>query len=221
MPIERNGSTWDSLKYIYPYANPAKTIDPAWKGFSVEHERIPISSYGAVSTSLKVYVVHAVSLTLSEDEGADRLTPMRLREIIIDNYLAAGGDMRTWRFCGVSNIVNTVTRAQAKQLFTQLGLDFNKPSTAQVWHGTKAFPSAILGNPFTRCVLSLIRNHKWTTGQAKIKRIVFISGGLQPVDYVFDVEADKMIPEDDSNDNPKLNLVIELFRPGDIGYPTD
>ncbi|KAI8955810.1 hypothetical protein F4801DRAFT_599049 [Xylaria longipes] len=195
------------LEFIEPYANPTGS-DPVWAGYSVENEQNTISSMFAVSTSLKVYVTMAVFLTLAENVGANRLTPMRLHEMIVDTYLAAGGDLKTLRFLGTKSIINTVTRDQVQRLFQRAGKDFTQPGSVEFRPGHTEFASAILGNPFTRCANSLLRHNEIETGYAKIKRFIFLSKGLQPGDWADDQE-------------PQINLVIELCRPDDAGYPED
>ncbi|KAI1753175.1 hypothetical protein F4782DRAFT_101001 [Xylaria castorea] len=194
------------LEFIEPYANPTGSLDPAWAGFSVETETNMISNLCAVSTSLNAYITTAVFLTLSENIGANRLTPMRLREMIVDTYLAAGGDLKTLRFVGTKSIINTVTRNQIEWLFRRVGRGFTRPGSVEFQSGHEEFISDVLGNPFTRCVHSLLRHHEIETGFAKIKRFIFLSKGLQPGDWVND-------------EQPELSLVIELCRPGDDGYP--
>ncbi|TRX89385.1 hypothetical protein FHL15_009683 [Xylaria flabelliformis] len=194
------------LAFIEPYANPTGSLNPAWVGFSIEDKRNTIGSFCAVSTSLNAYVTTAVFLTLSENIGANRLTPMRLREMIVDTYLAAGGNLNTLRFLGTKSIINIVTRNQIERLFQRAGKDFTRPGSIELLPEHKEFASDVLGNPFTRCIRSLLRHHEIETGFAKMKRFTFLSKGLLPDDRVDD-------------DRPELSLVIELCRPGEDGYP--
>ncbi|KAI0547382.1 hypothetical protein F4679DRAFT_586602 [Xylaria curta] len=196
------------MEFIEPYANPTGSLNPAWAGFSVENRMLTINSFCAVSTSLNAYVTTAIFLTVSENIGAYRMTPMRMREMIVDNYLAAGGNLKTLRFVGTKSITNMTTRNQIERLFQRAGKDFTRPGSVEFRPEHKEFASDLLGNPFTRGISSLLRHHNIETGFAKMKRFIFLSKGLQPGDLVDD-------------DKPELDLVIELARPGDDGFPND
>ncbi|KAI1745649.1 hypothetical protein F4680DRAFT_465548 [Xylaria scruposa] len=199
-PVDRR-----NMEFMEPYANPTGSIDPDWDGIGVESE---INSSCAVSTSLNAYVTLSIFLTATENIGAYRFTPMRMREIIVDNYLAAGGNLKTLRFVGTKDIINITTHNQIERLFQRAGKDFNRPGLVELLPEHKEFTSDVLGNPFTRSIRSLLRHHEIEMGFAKMKRFIFLSKGLQPSDLAHE-------------DRPELNLVIELCRPGDDGYPAE
>ncbi|KAI0485760.1 hypothetical protein F4859DRAFT_528728 [Xylaria cf. heliscus] len=199
-PIEK-----DDITFMEPYVNPTGTLDPAWAGFSVDSKAPAITNTCAVSTALGAYVTMSAFLTFSEEVGADRLTPMRLRDIIIDTYLAAGGSLETLRFVGTKGIINIATRRHAEQLFRRAGKDITQQGSVEFWPWDEAFASASLGNPFSRCIHGLLRDNQIETGHAKIKRFIFLSLGLPPGEKVDDI-------------HPIMDLVIEICRPGENGY---
>ncbi|KAH8162888.1 hypothetical protein CIB48_g5364 [Xylaria polymorpha] len=193
------------MEFMEPYINPNASADPAWVGFSIENGTNTLCSRCAVSTSLKAYVTTSSFLTLGEAIGANRITPMRLREMIVDTYLAAGGDLKTLQFIATKAIINTVTRDQVKLLFSRVGRDLTQKGSVEVWPWDEDFAVSTLGNPFTRCIHSLLQHNKIEMGDAKILRFIFLSEGLSPGE----------VPDDTQ---PILNLVIELNRPGGDWY---
>ncbi|KAI0436905.1 hypothetical protein F4803DRAFT_571775 [Xylaria telfairii] len=193
------------MEFMEPYINPLVSVDPAWVGFTIKNEANAICSICAVSTSLDAYVTTSSFLTLGEAIGANRITPMRLREMIIDTYLAAGGNLTTLQFLATKAIVNKVTRDQAKLLFSRVGRDITQKGSVEVRSWDEDFAVSTLGNPFTRCIHSLLQHHKREMGDAKIEKFIFLSEGLSP----------GKMPDDT---HPILNLVIQLCRPGCYTY---
>ncbi|KAJ8129692.1 hypothetical protein O1611_g3937 [Lasiodiplodia mahajangana] len=165
----------------------------------VKDQRVELATF-QISTSVKAYVTEAVFLTFGEQVGAERFTPMRYRDMMVDSYLAAGGDLRTWRYLGYKCILNDATRDLIKECFQRAGLDFTRAGTVELLSGTTEFESAITANPFTRGILGMLRNYERYMGNAQIKKITFISPGYKVA-------------------IPLFHLVVELYRPGDDGYP--
>ncbi|KAI0539377.1 hypothetical protein GGR58DRAFT_238036 [Xylaria digitata] len=191
-----------SLRFMNPYTNPkGKDDSTSWESFGVFDGKIPLNYY-VVSPSLKAYVTEYIVLTDGEAIGASRLTRMRHRDMMVDNYLAAGGDLKTWRYIGFYEIQNKPTRDLIEKSFRDAGKDFTQRGSIEFLPRDSEFTNVASGNPFTRGILSLLNKYEKDMGKAKIKRFIFISSGGNILGVV----------------NPKLYLVVELCRPGDNGY---
>ncbi|KAI0804988.1 hypothetical protein GGR55DRAFT_681611 [Xylaria sp. FL0064] len=173
-----------------------------WDGFRVYKGDDTYSSY-SVSPRLNAYVIISVDLTVGDDLGARRLTEMRLRDMMVDNYLDADGDLRTWRYIGVNDITNDAARLTIENSFSNHGVDTRVPGSIQLVPDDSDFPSVAAQNPFLRCIRGLLRQYEIEMGMARIKRVIFISAGFK-----------------DALD-PDFHLVVELCRPGEDGYPSD
>ncbi|KAI0102458.1 hypothetical protein GGR51DRAFT_290997 [Nemania sp. FL0031] len=160
-----------------------------------------LASY-SISTSLKAYVTEYVYLTLTDQAGSRRYTPMRFPDMMVDNYLAAGGDLKTWQYIGARNIVNDAVRALIQEGFQLAGSDFNRAGTVEFLPENPVFETTIMANPFMQGIRRILREYEQDMGKAKIKRVIFISLGRSG-----------------THDIPDFHAVIELYRPGDEGYP--
>ncbi|TGJ84243.1 hypothetical protein E0Z10_g4536 [Xylaria hypoxylon] len=168
------------------------------------------SDYSAswvISLPLNAYVTEYVALTDGHEIGGKRLTPMRYRDMMVDNYLDAGGDLKTWTYIGTRSIANMATRDLISNVFHAAGKDVDQPGSVEFLSDSSEFGNVAFGNPFTQGIQGLLREYEEDMGKAKIKRFIFISEG--------------MCKEKDIYVYPLLNLVVELCRPGDEGYPSD
>ncbi|KAI1426328.1 hypothetical protein F5Y12DRAFT_713323 [Xylaria sp. FL1777] len=176
-------------------------------GFRISLE-LDIYDWYLVSPLLNSYITLYVDLTDGDGVGAKRRTPMRYRDMMVDNYLAAGGDLRTWRFIGTRSIINDPTRFLIEKSFFARGRDSRKPGSIEFLASDEKFVSITRGNPFTRCIQGLLSQYEKDMGKAKMKRVIFITEGWAgDISYGY--------PE------PKFHLVVELYRPGDDGYPNN
>ncbi|KAI0537817.1 hypothetical protein GGR58DRAFT_527003 [Xylaria digitata] len=194
---------------------------PKWEGFKIEIPR-PASSvvpWGekllngyAVSPSHHAYVTFYVELT----RNATRLTPMRYREMIADNYASASPStsLSQLRWLGVSNILNLTARSTFTRLFRLSGVDILLQGRVEVRPDIdlsesepdhKELRALLLHDPFTRGVLALLHHRAQDLGHAYVKRFVFISEGWEG-------SAASAGP---SPLELRLHLVVELARPGD------
>ncbi|KAI1132624.1 hypothetical protein F5Y10DRAFT_197673 [Nemania abortiva] len=192
---------WD-VGFMELYLGPAggAPFSGSWKYYTVTNSRGNELNLYAVSTVFQAYVTDIVFLTFSDKIGSERYTDMRYRDMMVDNYLAAGGDLKTWRYIGARRVVNEPTVRLAKKCFERAGPEFVRDgATLEFRPGDAEFETIVMGNPFTRGLLALLREYEKEMGNAKIKRFTFIS--LDPYDN-------------------SIHLVIELYRPGDAGYPS-
>ncbi|GAP83700.2 hypothetical protein SAMD00023353_0500930 [Rosellinia necatrix] len=165
-----------------------------------------LSWYG-VAPSLNAYITFEVFLTKEEQIGAERTTSMRYRDMMVDNYLAGGGDLKTWKYIGVERIVHRGTRIMIEGYFHQDSNLFSAGGALELRPSDSEFACMALKNPFTRGIQRLLREYESEVANARIRRVIFISMGV--------VNDFSLHPES----NPMLNMVVELCRPGEDGYP--
>ncbi|KAI0428774.1 hypothetical protein F5Y09DRAFT_278634 [Xylaria sp. FL1042] len=184
-------------EFMEPYVG-----NVVWSGFHIRPDSDMYYSY-AVSRRSNAYVIISVTLTRGDHIGAPRLTEMRHHDMMVDNYIDANGDLRTWRYIGVNEIVNDPTRIVIEKCFSNRGVDTRVPGLVELVPHNSDFSCVTAQNPFTRGILRLLRKYETEMGKARMRRVIFISEGL-----VEGLEA-------------KFHLVVELCRPGEDGYPTD
>ncbi|KAI1175156.1 hypothetical protein F4777DRAFT_598756 [Nemania sp. FL0916] len=206
--LTRHNATLEStpLDFMEPYTGPgtfAKYIY-AWKGYTIRSQQVELCDY-AVSTSLNAYVTQSVFLLVDEDIDSRRITPMRYRDMMVDNYLAAGGCLRTWKFIGTQSIINDDTRQLAWECLFKAQNIVGMPGLQEFSPNDKGYSAALYGNPFTRGIQHMLHKYQRQTGNAKIKKFTFISPCRKP---------------GDADAYPRLHLVVELCRPGEDGYPS-
>ena len=162
-------------------------------------------SWYHVAPSLRTYITMYVELTEDDAIGAKRYTPMHYRDMMVDNYLTAGGDLRTWQYIGTNSIVNKPTRKLFEDVFQSRGIDSTQSGSVEFLPSDKRFADIMIANPFTRGIQGLLQKYERQMGNAKVKRLVFIS--------------DRVHRPFLRGPKPEYNLVVELCRPGEDGYP--
>ncbi|KAI0911736.1 hypothetical protein F4823DRAFT_271277 [Ustulina deusta] len=116
---------------------------------------------------LNSYVTTFVELTLGDEMSAERRTSMRYRDMMVDNYLAAGGDLKTWRCIGTNGISNEPTSFLIEECFLERGGDFTQPGSVEFLPNDEEFASVTLGNPFTRGIRGFCGSMRGTWGRRK------------------------------------------------------
>ncbi|KAI0418745.1 hypothetical protein F5X98DRAFT_385868 [Xylaria grammica] len=172
-------------KFMEPYIGP--TGEASWLSFGVFHNEELLNFY-AVSLQLNVYITYCIALTQGEGIGDKRETPMRHRDMMVDNYLAAGGNLKTWRYIVTHAIANAVTRDVIFRCFRAAGADYTQSGSVEVMPGDHEFVDVVFSNPFTRGIQGLLREYEEEMGKAKIKRVIFISeakGRKDPSSYSY------------------------------------
>ncbi|KAI3327936.1 hypothetical protein HD806DRAFT_343344 [Xylariaceae sp. AK1471] len=191
-------------RYTDPNGDPG--YFESWAPYKVSDSIDGLNWY-AISNSLNAYVTLAIQLTSGEEIGDPRLTPMRYRDMMVDNILAAGGDLKTLRYIGTHGIINATTRDAARDAFREADRDLANPGSVEILSDYEGFAEATMCNPFTRGIQHILWEYKTSMGDARIKRFIFISEGLKSGEYTM------------TDFKPTLHLVTELWRPGDDGYP--
>ncbi|KAI2642154.1 hypothetical protein GGS21DRAFT_487011 [Xylaria nigripes] len=196
------------VDFMDPYVDASEEARKSWRSFRIcdpYGEIVEELDTYAVSPRLRAYVTLSVFLSMGTGTNAKRLSPMRHREMMVDNYRAAGGDLKTWRYIGVMEIVNEETVAVIAEAFKNAGSHVNHAGSVECEPKSEFYLQVIHRSPFTQGVLNLLRDYKEEMGHAKIKKVIFITVGLQLMDTFF-------------HTRPEVHMVIELCRPGDEGY---
>ncbi|RYP78130.1 hypothetical protein DL770_006920 [Monosporascus sp. CRB-9-2] len=159
----------------------------------------------AISLSHEAYSTMYVKLTNGDQVGAQRLTEMQYRDMVIDNVRAAGGDMRAIRFMGTWSIQNLPARTAITEVFRRAGRDVLAHGVVEVTpENGPAFLECVRSNPFARGQQALLERHAQETGGAFVERFVFVSEG-----YDVPPGGNAKIPPYE----PRLHMVTELGRP--------
>lgn len=180
-------------KYIGPLADD-------WEAHAVELPRNSSSSRSnpeewdnlhsyALSLSQQAYMISFATLTKGEHLGAERLTEMRFREMIIDNVRAAAGRMNDangdttgripkMRWIGSRLVIHEGAADSIRAVFEHAGTDVLDRGVVEVTPADgRRFSACFDGNPLARSVRSLTQHHAAETGGAFIRRFVFIAEG--------------------------------------------
>ncbi|RYP70459.1 hypothetical protein DL769_004948 [Monosporascus sp. CRB-8-3] len=169
-----------------------------------EKEDLGLNWY-AISLSHEAYSTMYVKLTNGDQIGAERLTEMQYRDMVIDNVRAAGGDMRAIRFLGTWSIQHRPARAAIAEAFRRAGRDILARGVVEVTpEDGPAFLECVRNNPFARGQQALLERHAQETGGAFVERFVFVSEG-----YDAPPGSSAEIPPYE----PRLHMVTELGRP--------
>ncbi|KAI0969738.1 hypothetical protein F4678DRAFT_480895 [Xylaria arbuscula] len=212
----------------YPSSSTPPTTVPKWSTFKITSpsasgsESPKLLNGYAVSPSHYAYVTFCVKLITTTDDSGARLTPMRYRDMIADNYVSAciststspSTTLSKLRWLGVSNIMNTTSRVNFKRVYEIKGHDILARGAVEIrpdvdlrgdhpHHGE--LRALLLNDPFTRGVLALLHHHARDIGRASVKRFVFISEGFESNEF----ENSRGAP---SALQLRLNLVVELTR---------
>jgi hypothetical protein len=76
-----------------------------------------ILNWYPVSNALNVGIILSVQLTSGKDIGDPGHTPVHCHNLVVSNVIAAVGDVRTLRYTGAHNIVNSAARDTARGAF--------------------------------------------------------------------------------------------------------
>ncbi|KAI1736217.1 hypothetical protein F4680DRAFT_469322 [Xylaria scruposa] len=226
--LTREPTAWEpkDTSFIDPYLAYASLSEssshpsvPEWSSHKItlpQGSRSPklLNGY-AVSPSHHAYVTFCVQLTAAEARSSPRITAMRYRDMIVDNYTSAccsPAAMAKVRWLGVSNILHKGSRSAFKQVFQLAGRNILLRGEVEVCPNTdlKDNPKLrdlLLRDPFTRGVLALLHHHAGELGHAFVRRFVFISEGYEGQEHSGDPSPLEL----------RFNLVVELGRPGDEG----
>jgi hypothetical protein len=222
----------EGISFMDAYIDPDNTGAGTWLPNSVCDPRRSQQSLGlqnhyrlsmyAVSLDLRAYVVIAVFLTSGDGPNAERRTEMRHRDMVVDNYIAAGGDPKTWRWFSVVPVLNGSAIRAFGATFEEMGIDFTKPCTLEFspHDPDPAAQRLVACNRDNQCVRgaeSLVRHYgDVLMGGARVKRFIFVSEGYPG--WVKN-ELDNNSAFFPGPANPDVHMLVEFFRPGEEGHP--
>jgi hypothetical protein len=167
-----------------------------------------INTY-ATSVERGAYITYSIDTTQGDTQGAPRITDMKHRDLIIDNWLSAGGNLHDLTFVGTSIIINKFGVLAAKHAFLVEGLDFVHGGQVEMYPDDELYNGCVMSNPFVagqgRLAKSLGR---------RIKRFIFIT---LPDYYTEDETFDPF-----GDDEPICHLVMEMAKPDepDVSIPS-
>ncbi|KAI0866120.1 hypothetical protein F4860DRAFT_208713 [Xylaria cubensis] len=192
---------------------------PEWSSYKITRPRgskspTLLNGY-AVSPSHHAYVTFCVQLTAAEASSSPRITAMRYRDMLADNYISAccsPAALAKLRWLGVANILHGGSRSTFRQVFRLAGRDILSKSAVEVYpsidlNARHEVRDLLLKDPFTRGVLALLHHHAGELGHAFVKRFVFISEGYEDHEHSGEPSPLEL----------RFNLVVELGRPGGEG----
>ncbi|KAI1341900.1 hypothetical protein F5Y15DRAFT_375636 [Xylariaceae sp. FL0016] len=163
----------------------------------------------SVLTSAGVYVIEIIHTVKGEARGAERLTQVRYRDMVADNYVEAGGDLKSLRFLGWHDIVNEAARQALKSVFRDSNKDLLVRGKLSLTPRDDKFEQFMKSKPLTNGAQSFVANLARDNGPVSIKRLVLIPEGFNR-------------PSSRSDDKPVLHLVMEIDQPngGQYGFET-
>ncbi|KAI8950784.1 hypothetical protein F4801DRAFT_547572 [Xylaria longipes] len=142
---------------------------------------------------------------------------MRYRDMVADNCVSAcsPASMAKLRWLGVANILHEGSRSTFTKVFRLAGRDILSRGEVEVrpdvdLNDNPTLRSLLLEDPFTRGVLALLHHRAEELGHAFVRRFVFISEGYEGREH-----------GEPSSLELRLNLVVELARPGDADDDAD
>ncbi|KAI0457885.1 hypothetical protein F5B21DRAFT_500906 [Xylaria acuta] len=192
---------------------------PEWDSYKIT---VPRGSGGpkllngyAVSPSHHAYMTFCVQLTVGTEADSRRFTAMRYRDMIADNYVSAfpqsiPAALSKLRWLGVANILHEGSRSTFTNVFRLASRDILSRGEVEVrpdvdLRDNLKLRSLLLKDPFTRGVLALLRHRAGELGHAFVKRFLFTSEGYEGRGHSGEPSPLEL----------RLNLVVELARPGD------
>ncbi|KAI1813098.1 hypothetical protein GGS20DRAFT_586877 [Poronia punctata] len=202
--------------FMEPYIGPVNaerwkshTIMEQGEGPATEVEKLHkhLCLY-AVCPGAQAYVVSSVFLAHGTYPYAERRTAMKHRDLVVDNYIHDGGDLKTWRWMGINTIFNAAVRQAVKKTFAERSMDWARKGVVEFSPQDQAAEKLVecnRSNEFVRSVESLLAKYGEDMGHAKVKRYIFISSGIP--EWAFEGIC-----------FPPVHMVVEFCRPGEDGY---
>ncbi|KAI1322852.1 hypothetical protein F5Y16DRAFT_415455 [Xylariaceae sp. FL0255] len=214
---------------------------PDWHAFVIRHPPVAPGLLGdivcqyAINPIHHAYVTFNIRLTYDEDHGSTRVTDMRHRDMIVDNFLAAGGDLKKLKWIGAHNVINTPARTAISNVFHELNADIGIPGHVVLDASHPLFGELTEYNACTQGIVRLCAEYSEETGRAQVKRFIFITQGWQEKHFVGNMTVynyEEMVEQgygweiESRPDtvwtyrNPTLHILAELHRPDDESSET-
>ncbi|KAK9425194.1 hypothetical protein SUNI508_03334 [Seiridium unicorne] len=172
----RKPFTWNVPEF-YAFVDAYVGPDCEWQSYDVMTENVDIVHTCSISTKYGVYVVWNTQL-VNKAEPHDRLTIMRLHQMIMANYVAAGGDLGALRYVAFHRIRNAAVR---QSILDEIGRQRQDQSTPQVIVKPSSFTWSVCEkkSPVIRSVGNLAQQLWGVTGKDwVIRQVVMLSGAL-------------------------------------------
>ncbi|KAI0024444.1 hypothetical protein F4780DRAFT_775828 [Xylariomycetidae sp. FL0641] len=205
--------------FMQPFLN-ARGLANEWQSFEVVDPRdraaTELVKYG-VCARAGAYVTYACQLNRGSagtvGVGVARFVAMRYRDMVPANYHAAGGNLRELRWLGIKMIVDPGVRAEIARVFAARGQTINRKGAVALRpdEDDPLFAQVTKNIVYLQSQLEMVRAHADRTGDAYVKRIVFLSRGVGGV-------ATDVPP---STFWPQLHIVTELARPSGLPEPEE
>lgn len=150
--------------------------DGRWKGFNIMDPEclvLPILKYYVNITHKSIAVVMAYT-RFQEEEESVRRTEMPLRDILVDCYVHAGGDIQTLTFLGIKEIENNPTRTCIEEEFRRQGKNVSRPGQVEIVPTMDSWEDHYRHNPFVRSSIKLANELDDEAG-IEVHKVTFIS----------------------------------------------
>ncbi|KAI1861154.1 hypothetical protein JX265_009773 [Neoarthrinium moseri] len=153
---------------VYAFMEPFVGDDCTWTSQRVKRQDNHVVLTYGTAVAHQAYVVVDANIT-EEDPPYRRYTEMRLNQMIIDTYRAAGGNLDTLQYVGLYCILNESVRYAIVKEFLSQGQDFQQAAQVEVTPASATWNDS---NLFVRSGANLAQR----LGR-EIDRIVYISHG--------------------------------------------
>ncbi|KAJ4417873.1 hypothetical protein N0V82_005930 [Gnomoniopsis sp. IMI 355080] len=196
--------TPDMVDFMAPYF----AVPGQWKAYEIRgsnyggSEDTQFNSY-AVNIEAEAYCNFSVKTQDEQDSESNRLTRIDYRDMIIDNYAAAGGGSAEMKVLGTRNILDKDTRKMVEDAFKSKKKDPTKPGSVRLGSSEAPFNDFAILQPFARNHTSVDKQYDLSTGFAEISEFIICSEGLKAG------ETTK------SGDSPVYHLITLLQPPHD------
>lgn len=178
--------------------------DSLWTEWELKLEKQEYGHILLYSTSVSSggYVTHEAWLTVGRGDKVKRATEMKGRDMIVDNWIAAGGNLRDLKCIGTSNIINQDAIYAAEAEFALQNKDWWQGGQVELIPTDALYNTCVMTSPFIGGLDKLAKS----LGR-RIKRFVFISreeraDNAPPIDY-----------REMEGGSPYWDLVMEMTDP--------
>ncbi|KAH9908971.1 hypothetical protein F4778DRAFT_793050 [Xylariomycetidae sp. FL2044] len=158
----------------------------------------------AMAIEKNTYITEFVNLLESfYDPESPRRTEMKYRDMVIDNYIGAGGDLSQLEYLAADNIVNPLAREAIEMAFQHRIKNPHEAQSEDYYPHQLGFGRCLREDPFVAGVQKILDKYPAQLGHATIKKFTLVSEGDGEGDGEDDVKG---------KDEPKYHIVVQLTR---------